>query len=210
MLLGIRVLVTSFTSLALVDVGPLLPARHAVEASPVVLDLRAEAAAFMAAYANDLRRGDHAAVAARYHSAGVYELRPGTKRLSSADVVTARYATDWRPPATFEWRDLSYEVVGPDAVIVVGLFAWATATGAAPLVQSYVALLQREHGPLRIRLEAEAAVPPIPRFLLGGGAALLVLGTLGADRLVRRLRQERRIARVDPGAVPSSGQAAEP
>ncbi|MGI9140315.1 MAG: hypothetical protein ACR2GJ_04300 [Gemmatimonadaceae bacterium] len=72
-----------------------------------VSGLGAEAQAFMMDYADDLRRGDASAVAARYDPAGTYELRAGRSMLTTHEALTARYATDWQPPARFEWRDLT-------------------------------------------------------------------------------------------------------
>lgn len=153
-----------------------------------VSGLDAEAQAFMVDYADDLRRGDASAVAARYDPAGAYELRAGLSMLTTHEALTARYATDWQPPARFEWRDLAYEVVSPEAVVVSGTFAWYRARDAAPGIQSYVALLRRPSAGsgLKIRLEAEAGRPPIPWLLLGIGAVVLVALGLGAGWLIGR------------------------
>ncbi|HEV2818429.1 MAG TPA: hypothetical protein VGW40_14550 [Allosphingosinicella sp.] len=61
-------------------------------------------------------------------------------------------------PARFEWRDLSYEPAGANAVVVAGLFLGATAGGAAR-TYSYTAPLVRRDGALRIRLEDESGAP---------------------------------------------------
>lgn len=71
------------------------------------------------------------------------------------------YTTRWSPPASFEWRGLAYEPVGPDAVVVTGQFLWGEASGA-PLTFSYTGLLVRRDGRLRIRLEDEDPAPPPP------------------------------------------------
>lgn len=120
--------------------------------------LTAEATAFMAAYADELRAGDRAAIAARYDRRGAWRVGDGTAVLDSWERISAIYAgTQWQPPAAFEWRDLAYEPAGPDSVVVVGRFAWTPAAGQAPLVFSYTALLVRQDGALRIRLEDESA-----------------------------------------------------
>lgn len=74
----------------------------------------------------------------------------GTKspRSTAARVGTA--------PAAFEWQDLAYEPAGPDAVVVVGRFLWTDTAGAAAEAYSYTALLRRQGGTLRIRVEDEA------------------------------------------------------
>ncbi len=116
-----------------------------------------EARTFMADYAEDLRRGNRAGIAARYDREGAWVVGDGASRFETHAQIIAAYAdTRWQPPARFEWRDLSYLMVGPDRVLVVGLFLWTPAADAAPLTFSYTALLQRQDGPLRIRMEHES------------------------------------------------------
>ncbi len=122
-----------------------------------------EARSFMDAYARDLLAGDRAAIAARYDSAGAYFVGNGLKEFAPYEAIRSRYAgAEWAPPRSFEWRDLSFEVAGPDAVVVTGLFTWGTCPGAPPLVLSYTGLLVRRGGRLRIRLEDESASPRTP------------------------------------------------
>ena len=119
-----------------------------------------EARAFMEAYARDLLAGDRAAIGARYDRSGAYFLGNGRKEFVSYDSVVAQYRdARWAPPTAFEWRDLSYEPVGSDAVVVAGLLSWTSAAGSAPMVLSYTALLWRQDGSLRIRLEDESIDP---------------------------------------------------
>jgi hypothetical protein len=118
----------------------------------------AEAERIMADYARDLAAGDRAAVAARYDRRGAWRVGNGEKRLQSFEEVRAFYAgSQWERPASFAWRDLSYEPLGSDAVIVVGLFDWGLGEGRPPLTVSYTGLLIRQDGMLRIRLEDESA-----------------------------------------------------
>lgn len=126
-------------------------------------DPTAEARAFMESYARDLQAGNREGLADRYDRRGAYMLINGEKLLEPYDSIAARYRTSWRPPATFQWEDLSYEVVGPDAVVVAGRFAW-TRAGAPAVRYAYSALLLRQQGALRIRLEDESVdVRAIPR-----------------------------------------------
>jgi hypothetical protein len=119
-----------------------------------------EAEGFMAAYADELRRGDRAAIAARYDRRGVYVMGRGRKRLSTHAETAAYYAgPNWQPPAAFEWQGLDYEPLGTDAVAVVGTFLWTRAAGEAPRTYSYTALLVRQDGALRIRIEDEDPEP---------------------------------------------------
>ena len=129
------------------------------EAAPAEAPIVAEARAFMESYAVDLRSGDRAAIAARYDRRGAYRLGGGRKHHDSHAAIVANYATQWAPPAAFEWRDLSFEPAGPDAVIVAGTFLWTVKAGDAPLVYSYTGLLVRQDGVLRIRLEDEDPAP---------------------------------------------------
>lgn len=137
------------------------PATAAADA-PIV----AEARAFMAAYAQDLRMGVRDAVAARYDPNGAWRVGPAKTEFQSWADIDTRYRRRWAPPASFEWRDLAFEPVGPDAVVVVGRFLWwpqKKGERADPLDYSYTALLVRRNGKLRIRVEDEAAAPPAPR-----------------------------------------------
>jgi hypothetical protein len=121
----------------------------------------------MDAYARDLLAGDRRAIAARYDRTGSYSLGNGRKEFTAYDSVVARYGgARWSPPASFEWRDLSFEALGPDAVVVAGRFVWGPAAGAPPMTFSYTSLLRRQDGEFRIRLEDEsidpASLPPRP------------------------------------------------
>jgi hypothetical protein len=131
-----------------------LAAQPAPRPEPAVVT---EARAFMAAYADALRAGDRAGIAGRYDRTGAYFLGNGMKRFETHAQIVANYAgPDWQPPHRFEWRDLSYEPAGHDAVVIAGQFAWTPREGAAPLVFSYTGLLRRQYGVLRIRLEDES------------------------------------------------------
>ena len=126
-------------------------------AQPAKPPIAVEAASFMASYAEALLAGDRAGIAARYDRNGAFFLGNGRKTFESHAAITAQYAgAGWQPPGRFEWRDLSYEPAGPDAVVVAGQFLWTVRDGAEPMVFSYTALLHRQDGALRIRLEDES------------------------------------------------------
>jgi hypothetical protein len=128
-------------------------------------DPEAEARAFMESYARDLRAGAREAIIARYDSRGSYRVGGGQKTLEPMDSIRAVYTSRWEPPAAFEWRDLSYEVLSDDAVMVVGRFEWTEAQGRV-LPISYTGLLVRRDGEWRIRLEDEDVSPRAIRDLL--------------------------------------------
>jgi hypothetical protein len=128
--------------------------------------IEAEAREFMAGYARDLRAADRPAIAARYDRRGAYMAGGGEKEFASPDSIRARYqGAQWNPPARFDWRDLSYEPVGSDAVLVSGRFDWTTSAGQT-LPGSYTALLVRDDGGLRIRAEHEDIAPSALRAQL--------------------------------------------
>jgi hypothetical protein len=130
-----------------------------MQAKPSGAGVVEEARAFMDAYARDLLAGNRAAIAARYDRRGAYMMGNGQKEFLPYDAIVARYqGPSWNPPASFEWRDLSFEPAGPDAVIVAGRFAWGR-QGRAPMTLSYTGFLHRQDGVLRIRLEDESFDP---------------------------------------------------
>ncbi len=120
--------------------------------------IEADAREFMSGYAEDIRHGRRQAIVERYDRRGAYRVGEGEKNLESWDLIRAAYMTQWTPPTNFVWRDLSYEPVGNDAVIVIGLFDWGLADGRR-LAFSYTGLLVRQDGELRIRLEDESMSP---------------------------------------------------
>ena len=124
-----------------------------VEAEAAVV---AEARAFMAAYGEDLAAGRRAAISDRYDRRGVYFLGNGRKNLRPWAQIEQRYRTGWQPPASFEWKELSFEPAGRDAVVVAGLFVWGLGEGKGTETFSYTGLLVRQDGVLRIRLEDES------------------------------------------------------
>ena len=143
------------------------PGEAAAERATAEIERRAdsaamqiEAEAFMASYADELRAGNRAAIAARYDRRGAWRLGHGEKSFEQWPAIRDFYAgPQWRPPASFEWRELSFEPAGPDAVVVAGLFRWGSGGGGEPRTYSYTALLVRRDGELRIRLEDESGRP---------------------------------------------------
>ena len=120
-----------------------------------------EAEAFMADYGRDLQAGDREAIVDRYDPRGSWRMGHGRKELTPLDSIRATYFGEWQPPTRFEWQDLSYEVAGPDGVVVLGRFVWGLANGR-DVTLSYTGLLLRRDGRLRIRVEDESTAPPRP------------------------------------------------
>jgi len=161
-------------------------------AAPGDAALVAEARRFMDGYAAALLRGDPAEIAAHYDRDGVHEVRPASARFTAYDTLLPRYRDRWSKPAFFEWRDLSYEVLAPDKVLVVGLFALSGSRSQEPQVQSYVAVLRRQDGRLRVRLEAEAWQDGARWSTLAAVALVASVATLLALWVLRALLRWRR------------------
>ena len=123
--------------------------------SSTKLPIEQEARDFMIGYAHDLRSGRRLAIANRYDRRGAFRVGEGEKVFETPEMITAAYLTQWSPPKTFEWRNLSYEVLSSDAVVVVGLFDWGVGDGRK-VAFSYTGLLVRQDGTLWIRLEDES------------------------------------------------------
>ena len=128
-----------------------------------------ETARFLTSYRQDLLKQDRAALAARYSHRGACFLGQGNKKQLTFEQIQALYAEQWKGPASFEWRDVSIEPLGPDAALVAARFEWGNAAGQPVRLFSYSGLLQREDGVLRIRLEDESSSPPPPAEKAGGG-----------------------------------------
>ena len=120
--------------------------------------IEAEARAFMEGYAEDLRAGNRDGIVARYDARGAWIVFQGERRFLPLDAIRARYHGGWTQPHAFEWRELSYEPAGPDAVAVVGGFLWITSPADTSRF-SYTAHLARGDNGLRIRIENETAEP---------------------------------------------------
>ena len=78
----------------------------------------------MAAYANNLNSANRTAIIQRYDPRGPLTTWEWQKNFSSQNETAAIYLEKWSPPSSFNWHDLSYEVLGPEAIVVTGLFNW--------------------------------------------------------------------------------------
>src|SRR4028118_2048982 len=95
---------------------------------------------FFDSYAEDLRQHRGEAIANRYDPRGYFRMGNGSKTLVSFEDVKNRYLTKWTGPKSFEWRDVSIEVLSPEAAVVVGLFYWQRDVGDK-VTFSYTGLL---------------------------------------------------------------------
>ena len=117
----------------------------------------AEAQAFMASSASDLVSGNREALWQRYDPRGWTFVGAGVKQAMTTEATKERYLKRWNPPLSFAWKNLDYEALGPDAVVVTGLFEWAREGGVT--TASYTALLLKREGRWVIRIENESAAP---------------------------------------------------
>jgi len=113
---------------------------------------------FFDSYAEDLRQHRREAIANRYDARGYFRMGNGSKRLVSFADTKERYLTRWTGPKSFEWKDLSIEVLSSDAAVVTGLFDLESAAGQKATF-SYTGLLIKQTGKWRIRVEDESVVP---------------------------------------------------
>jgi hypothetical protein len=153
---------------------------------------------FYEAYAEDLRAARREAIADRYDARGYFRLGNGSKTLVSFEDNKKLYLGRWTGPKSFAWKDLSIEVLAPDAAAVVGLFDWqGTAGGTATL--SYTALLVKRAGKWRIRIEDESVSPlgytiqPVSGDRSGGPVKYTLTAQPGASIAAHRHSAEMRV-----------------
>ena len=112
-------------------------------------------------YAEDLRQQRREAIVDRYDRRGAYLMGNGSKRFQTFEQIKDVYMTEWSGPKSFEWKDLSVEVLSKDSAAVTARFEWTTAAGQV-LNFSYTGVLVRQDGKWRIRVEDESTTPPKP------------------------------------------------
>lgn len=129
-------------------------------ARPEPAQTESEIRSFLAEYAHDLNAHRREAIIDRYDRRGVYMLNGGKRALRSFDSIKETYQNNWAGPSSFAWGDLSVEVISPTAAVATGIFQWQSADGGPPKPYSYTALLIKDSGHWRIRLEDESAYTP--------------------------------------------------
>ena len=111
---------------------------------------------FFEGYADDLRNHRREAIADRYDRRGTFSMGNGRKNFDSFDVVKSRYLQKWNGPKSFQWKDLSVDVLSRDVVAVLAKFEWETEKGQI-YKYSYTGVLVRRDGKWRIRVEDESS-----------------------------------------------------
>jgi ketosteroid isomerase-like protein len=153
---------------------------------------------FFNSYAEDLRLHRGEAIAARYDSRGYYRMGNGTKTLVSFEDNKKRYLNNWVGPKSFEWKDLSIEVLSEDTAMVTALFDWQIGAAESRLY-SYTGVLTKQAGKWRIRLEDESGAPLVLTTSITGNSSLrgafkyLYKGLAGTSLGAHRHSAEQRI-----------------
>ena len=130
-----------------------------------------DAKSFMASYAEDLLAGKRDVIVNRYDARGSYRLGEGRKAFVSPEELKKQYKERWLAPIAMAWRDLSYEVIGTEGVLVMGLLDWETSPDSKTTF-SYTGLLTYQDGVLKLRLEDESRrIPPPAVIKTDAGAA---------------------------------------
>lgn len=153
---------------------------------------------FFDSYAEDLRLHRGEAIAARYDSRGYYRMGNGNKTLVSFEDNRKRFLDDWTKPKSFEWKELSIEILSPDAAVVTALFDWQIGA-SEPRLYSYTGVLTKRTGKWRIRLEDESGAPPVLTTRVTGNSSVagafkyLYKGLAGASIAAHRHSVEQRV-----------------
>ena len=146
--------------LVAIAIGASLSA-SAQKPSPIVTPKQTAAAEkevrlFFDTYAEDLQKHRREAIAERYDRRGTYFLGNGQKELRPFEAVKERYVNKWKGPKSFEWKDLSFEILSPTVAAVLGRFEWQTADGKT-FNYSYTGILTKRGDQWRIRVEDESS-----------------------------------------------------
>jgi uncharacterized RmlC-like cupin family protein len=114
-----------------------------------------EVKAFFSSYADDMRQHLRESIANRYDTSGYYRMGNGVKNFVSFEDTKKRYLTSWNGPKAFDWKDLSVDVLSPEAAVVTALFDLQSVTGEKG-TYSYTGVLVKKGGRWRIRVEDES------------------------------------------------------
>ncbi len=128
--------------------------------------LKQAASAFMDSYAAALRAHDTAALGRLYDPRGAYFVGNGDKRFAPRDSIAKQYRVGWSGPQSLRFDKLSYEVLGPDAVVVVGTVHWKTRERPDTLLFSYTGVLVKHGNEFKLRVEDESLSPANMRALI--------------------------------------------
>ena len=115
---------------------------------------------FFDSFAEDLRQHRREAIVNRHDPHGYFKMGNGKKTFRSFEETKNHYLNKWKGPKSFELKDISIEVLSPEAVVAVALLEWQRSTGEI-MILSFTGLLIKHSGEWRIRVEDESAAPPV-------------------------------------------------
>jgi mannose-6-phosphate isomerase-like protein (cupin superfamily) len=118
-------------------------------------DTEKEIRSFFSSYAEDLRQQRRESIADRYDTGGYYRMGNGNKTFVSFEENKKRYLTSWNGPKSFDWKDISIEVLSPRSAVVTALFDWQGSAGDKS-TSSYTGVLVKRLNTWRIRVEDES------------------------------------------------------
>ncbi len=165
LLVVVGAMLVSFTSCATLQPTaapePATPAASsAAAAATPTLPIATQAKAFMDDYARDLTTGNKESIIARYHPQGVFILAEGLDDLMKPRQLGEFYRTQWQKPYAMEWKGLRFRTLSSETILIDGGFTSQPAAGKPAQYFSYIAVLIRENGKLRIRSEIEFPETP--------------------------------------------------
>jgi uncharacterized RmlC-like cupin family protein len=115
-------------------------------------------------YAEDSLAARREEVANRYDSRGYFALGDGDKRLVLFEDSKKRYLTTWTSPQSFEWKDVSIEVLSPDAAVVTALLDVQKA--GVKRTFSFTGLFIKQAGKWVIRVKDESESLPQAEYTI--------------------------------------------
>jgi hypothetical protein len=121
-------------------------------------DLVAQARVFMQDYERDLSAFDVDAIVARYDPRGAVVMVDGQGGARTSAEIGKVYRSVAKGPSRFAWKDLVFEQVAPDAIMVRGGFSYQLSASSPEMLFTYLAVLLGGRDGLYIVLEREAPV----------------------------------------------------
>lgn len=117
--------------------------------------MESEARALFAAWSDAIRAGDGPGILRVYSRRGVRLVNKGRVDQLAIRDLEAAYLSGEVESQDFNWEDMSFEVLSPNAVVATGtmVLKWREDEGVRG---SEMVLLVREGGELRVRIEAES------------------------------------------------------
>ena len=152
-----KIAVSLILALLLLPIGAISQSVQTAAAGkqPTASTAEIELRAFYDEYGEDIRRARREAIANRYDPRGYFSVGNGLKSFLTFEETKARYMNSWAAPKSFEWRDLSFDVLSPTSAAATGVFD-IEFTNGQKAIYSYSASLVRQADKWTIRVEDES------------------------------------------------------